>query len=196
MAATKATTLFGLAAVKGWLRVTDAGQDSQIAQIADAVSARMEAATKRIFVRRTLSEVCDGDGSRRLFLKKYPVVSVTTLTVKSTPDQLTPTAYVAGTDFDADLTTGRLQMRNLPFVRGFQNVAVTYVAGWDAQDGPALPADIYQAGLDYVKAVYQEYSTNAIAASSVSLGPTTFLLKPDLPYGIKRVLDQWRGGSL
>lgn len=195
MSATQATTLFGLSAVKSWLKVSDSSQDALITQIADAVSQRVEAVTKRAFVTRSFTETRDGDGKLLLLLRHYPISVWTSFTVKDTPDG-TPNPFVNGTDFDLDVRLGRLLMRVQAITRGFQNVVATYTAGFDAQDGAALPQDVYEAGLDYVKVVYSEFDANAIAANSVALGPSTFVLKPQLPYGIKSVLDQWRGGHL
>lgn len=190
-ASTQATTLFALTTVKSWLRITDNSQDDQIVQMADAVSQRIETVTNRYFVARSLTETYDGNGTRRLFLRKAPIVSLSTLTITDLPGG-TPVTYTNGTDFDIDPRLARVQLRSGAFTRGFQNVVVPYQAGFGAQGDPALPDDVYQAGLDYVKAVYAEWSANAIAATSVSIGGSTFVLKPDIPPGIKAVLNQWK----
>lgn len=191
MSATRVTTLFSLAAVKAYLAITSDEKDAVLVQLADAVSERIESSTGRVFVSRSLTDVLNGDGTQRIALRYMPVQSITSLTIKDSPDS-TPVAYTNGTDFDVDNTTGLIRFRNGCVPRGFQNVTVTYVAGWAEQGGAALPADVYQAGLDYVKVEWNQFDANAIAATSVSLGPSNFLLKPGLPYSIKAVLDDWR----
>jgi hypothetical protein len=193
---TQATTLFSLATVKAYVKVPTSTYDAQIIAIADAVSQRIEAITRRVFVERSLIETHDGDGSRRLRLRKFPVVgAVTSLTVKDTPDG-TPVVLVAGTDFDTDVRLGLIRLRSRCFTQGFQNVVVTYTAGWDVKDGAALPQDVYQAGLDYVKAVWNEWQNDAISATSVSVGPAQLVVKAGLAPGIKSVLDSWRAVRL
>jgi uncharacterized phiE125 gp8 family phage protein len=186
--ATAATTLFGLTVVKNYLGVTDTTNDTLITQIADAVSARIESKTGRIFVTRTVTaEKHDGNGTMQLMLRKFPVGTVSALTVTSTPGG-TAVSYTSGTDFDLDTFAGRIQMRNDPFFAGFQNVSVTYTAGFGAQDNAALPQDVYEAGLEYCKAVYDEKTTGTIAATSVSMGGTSFMLKPGMPWHITEAL--------
>lgn len=194
---TQTTTLFSLDVVKTWLGVTltDTSKDGIIAQIADGVSQRIESACHRPFVTRSFTETYNGDGTTQLLLRHWPVVAVSSFTMKDTQDG-TPVAYVNGTDYDLDRAIGALRLRSIALWRGFQNIAVTYTAGWGAQDAASLPQDVYQAGLDYVKAVYSEWDAGAIAASSVSIGPNAMVIKPGLPYGIKGVLDQWKARRL
>jgi uncharacterized phiE125 gp8 family phage protein len=191
--ATKATTLWALATVKNYLGITDASQDALVTQIADAVSQRIESfCGDRVFVTRAFTdEFYDGDQTRFLRLRRFPVTTFTSLAMKDTPDG-DFIGYVEQTDFDLDYRLGRLRMRNLPLRRGFQNIKVTYTAGFGAQDAVTLPADVLQAGLDYVKLVYDEKTSGAIAATQVNLGPSNLMLKPGIPWGVKAVLDSWR----
>jgi hypothetical protein len=150
------------------------------------VSARIEQQTSRVFVTRSgIVETWSGDGRRTHWLQRRPVVSLDSLVVDT--QTLVPT-----TNYYVDLASGRLDLTGGVFGFGVANCVVSYSAGWGAQDSVALPGDVYQAGLDYVKAVYDERVSGAIAASSVSLGPTAMLIKPGLPYGIKSVIDSWR----
>jgi gp6-like head-tail connector protein len=194
---TKATTLFTIAEVKTWLTVTDASDDARLIQIADAVSERIDAYCRRTFVTRTgVVELHDGNHKNTLFARNFPIIQVGGLTVLQSPSDTTPSTYVSGTDFDTDKRTGRIRLRLNTFTRGFQNVTLTYDHGFDRKDGPALPQDVYQAGLDYCKLVYSELSANAIAATTISAGNSTFVLKPAMPWGIKQVLDGWVRRSL
>lgn len=195
MPATKATTLVTLAQAKAWLQVSDASDDARIVQITDAVSERVESLTDRQFVTRTRDEFQNGDGTRKLFLRRYPVVVMTSLTVKDTPTS-TPTALVEGTDYDLDRRSGLIVLRSRTFTRGFQNVEVNYSTGYGAQGDVALPQDVVQATLDYIKVVYTETTTNGVSATSISVGPNSFVLKPGLPWGIKNALGEWARRTL
>lgn len=195
MAATKATTLCSLPIVRAWLGVADGSDDARIVRVADAISERVESYCNRLFVTRTVTDGYDGTGSPAMFLRDYPVVAMTSLSVKDSP-VASPTPLTEGVDYDVDKRTGRVQLRTRRFPRGFQNVAAVYTAGWGAQDAPELPQDVVQAALDYMKLVWTELTTNAVAATSVSVGPSSFVLKPGIPWGIKQVLESWVRPSL
>jgi hypothetical protein len=78
------------------------------------------------------------------------------------------------------------------FSRGVQNVAVSATAGYDIQDGPALPSEIYLAGLNLAKATYDELASNTIIATTVALGPSTLVVKAaGWPPTVKRDVDLW-----
>lgn len=192
MAATKATTLFSLDAVKSWLGSTSSKDDDILAVIADAVSGRLESVTGRQYVTRTgVVEGYNGVGSRALLVRHFPVIAVASLTLKRSEAD-TPVTLVEGADFDVDKQAGEIRARQgIRFTAGFQNIVLTYSHGFDVQDGPALPADLVQAALSYVKLVYSEKTTNTDAASSVNIGNQNFILKPGIPWGIKSVLDNW-----
>lgn len=189
--ATRATTLFSLDTVKHYLQVSDGSRDTELDNLADAISERIEAHTGRVFVTRTVVDTLNGSGAVRLFLRKMPVVSLSSLTLKDTPDQVTPTPLVSGTDIDLDLKTGIVRRRSGTFTKGFQNVVATYTAGWGAQDASTLPADVVFAGLKWIKAEWDERTSNAVAASSISIGPSSMILKPGLPAGIQATLNTW-----
>ena len=90
--ATQATTLWAIATVKTYLGVKDTSKDIEITQIADAVTQRLEAVTHCVFVTRTLTEIRDGPGSRRLVLFKKPIATTTgfTLSQNSRPTRRRP----------------------------------------------------------------------------------------------------------
>lgn len=193
--ATRATTFWSTATAKAYVGASDTSQDLLITQIADAVSERFENETNRIFVTRALSEIHDGIGHRSLWLRRYPVQSLVSLAaVQRLGD--TPVTYVYQTDYDVNLITGELRMRTQWLPRGWQNVTVTYTAGFGAQDAATLPADLYQAGLDWIKALYSKKTTGAVAATSLTLGNSTMIVREDMPKPMKDLLARWRAPQL
>lgn len=193
---TRATTLFSLDVVRNYVGANDATLDDLIVRIADAVSERIEMQTNRVFVTRTIVETLNGDGSRRLVLRFCPIVAVASLTMKYTADQATPDALVEGTDYDIDKRIGKIMLRTLTFPEVFQGVVCTYSTGFGAKDAATLPADLYEAALEYVKYLYSIKTANAVAATSVSLGNSTFMLTQDLPADLKRAINYWRVPSI
>ena len=192
--AVKTTTLFSLAKLKGWLQVEKADRDADLEAIADWATDIFERETRVLFVKRTVSEVYDGLGSNRLLLNHYPIQSVTTLTVKETQEGTAKT--ITSADYDLNLEEGVIRLRSTAdpptFPKLFQNVTVAYPAGYGGQDGTTLPGDIFAGALDLAKLKWDELQSGAISASSISIGPGSLLIKPDLPIHIRRTLDAWR----
>lgn len=196
--ATRSTTLFSISAVLTYLQsatmvgggVVDTRDSPRIVQIADAVSARIESQTKRVFVTRAFTETRNGTGTRSLRLHQFPVTALTSLAVTDVPGGTT-TTLALGTDFDLNPVMGELRLRQGVFTRGFQNIAIAYSAGFDAQDGPLIPPDLYQAGLDYVKYILDRVASGAVLASSIRVGPSDVVVLPGIPKDIQAVIDSW-----
>ena len=201
--ATRTTTLWSLAVVRDWLAGTGSigttDLDTEIERIADSASEFIEVETGWKFVSRELDETYNGDGSRLLRLRNGPLPSTGTITLLTilrdeddvSPDTIASTAY----HVDTELRILRLKTHKDavdPFTRGFQNVNVKYNVGFGAQDAATLPADIVRAGLDLCKYMWTEYTSGAIAASQISIGPGNVFLKPDLPLSVKQVINRWR----
>jgi hypothetical protein len=185
--ATAATTLVSLDALLAWMQAEDATtvQVTRLVQCVDAASALIESKTGLIFVTRAITETKDGNGRADLWLRRRPLVSVTSVTVND--------AALDASQFVVDAEFGRLRRKAGAWPSGLANVTVVYQAGYGAQDAATLPQDVVGACLDLTKAVYDELTTGAIALSSVSLGPGSLVLKQNLwPNAVKRVLDVWR----
>jgi len=179
---TKATTLWSLATIKGYLGIAadETAKDQVLSLIGDGVSELLERELQRLFVTRTLVEVHNGHGGHLLYLRQYPVVSLTSITVLRSPGDVAP-EVMDPTDYMLNAQVGLVHAFNDRFTRGVGNVTVTYSAGHGVQDAATLPSDAVQIGLDLVKLVFDERDTGVIAASTVSVGSANVVLKPDWP---------------
>jgi len=106
---------------------------SLLAVLITAASRAIVAWCGREFVSQTFSETYDGDGTRRLHLRQFPVTSLTSVTITDTDG----TEYdIATTAFRVDGVAGIIEFKPDAaddftwFPEGFQNVAVVYVAGY------------------------------------------------------------------
>lgn len=189
--ATRATTLFSQSVVKAHLEVSVSTHDAILDRIADAVSELVEQETNTLYVQRARSEVHDGDGTSRLHLEYFPIGStLTSLTITRSPGD-TPES-IAATEYTLDTKRGIVGLHTDAFTKGFQNVAVTYTPGYGSQDGSDLPAEIVGVALDILKLVWSEWTSGAMAASSINVGPGSLVIKPDWPKHIRAVLDSHR----
>lgn len=136
-----------LAAVKLSLGITDTTQDSLLESLINAASSAIVAYVDRDIKRTTYtSQRYAVNGHQYLYLKQYPVQSVTSVTLGGAAQTVT-------VDYFIDSEQGRLYRPNgwvgLCYARGTfpdafagaRDIIVTYVAGW------YLPADLgYVAG--------------------------------------------------
>jgi hypothetical protein len=160
--------------------------DGRLLQAADGASAEIERQTGCVFVSRSCSEARHGNGRDTVLLKFRPIVSVSSVTIGG--------AAVLSTEYVIDADLGSLTLINgRVWTEGRKNVVLAYVAGWGAQDADTLPADVYRAGLDLAKAIYDELAAGVIAVTTVNVGASSMVLKTaDFPPSVKRVIDTWR----
>lgn len=160
--------------------------DGRYALMADAATADLEQAIDVPFVQRTITETFSGDGKCAHALNSGPVQSISSFTINGSA--VDPLSYVLDTD------SGIITFTSGSFDYGVKNVVISYVAGYDVQDGAKLPADIVAAALNLGKAIHDLAVSNAIAASSVSLGPSTMVIVPSKrPALVQGVIDNWAG---
>jgi len=161
--------------------------DGRYATLADAASAEFETETNVPLVQRTIVERFSGTGKRQVALAQPPIAAIASVVIDGVTAD--PTGYVV------DPVTGVLSFTNgLTFASGIKNCVVTYTGGYDVQDGPALPADAVRAVLDLGKAMHDELVSNAIAATTVSLGPSSMVIKAaKRPPSVQRVFDAYKG---
>jgi hypothetical protein len=204
--ATKATTLFSLETFKTWLKTqgVDTSDDMRLVVAADGATAEIERLTGVYFVKRSVSETFSGDGKIGHALKYAPVISIDAFTIDGVTVVGTPYIVAsppASSDYYVDGETGIITFTgatteypfsNGGFGCGIKNIVIGYTAGFDQQDGANLPGDVYRAGLDLAKAIYDELAANAIAATTVSLGPSSMVIKAATrPPSVQRVIDSW-----
>jgi hypothetical protein len=160
--------------------------DGRYASFVDAATAELENQIDVPFVTRTIVETFSGDAKCEHALANNPVASISSFTMNGSA---ATGAYVLNSDTGViTFTDGTV------FAWGIKNIVVTYTAGYDVQDGAALPSDIVRACLDLAKAMHDELVSNAIAATSVSLGPASMVIKPaKMPPSVQRVFDAWAG---
>ena len=186
--ATRTTSLCSLAALKAWLAqggLSSALDDARLVPACDAASEELERQTGCVFVTRTVTETRNGDNRSVLKLRARPPVAVTSLTIGG--------SVVPASSYSLDPDLGLLWLTTGAFPAGFGNVVVVYTAGYGAQDAATLPADVVRACLDLSKAIYDELTTGAIAATSVTAGNQTFVLKAGpWPPSVERVIQSWK----
>lgn len=123
------------------------------------------------------TEILDGNGLDRIWLRHTPITAITSVTMED--DDGTSHSLTVATDVVYDAATGRLLIGpdNVSdydvFPKGLRNVTVVYTAGHNAAgyDGGNAPDDIQEAVILKALCLYAESSTYQNAAfRSESLG--------------------------
>lgn len=142
MAASDLTTL---ANVKAWLGVGNGTQDAVLSRLISAASAQIRTITNRYnFYTTTITEVRDGTDTRDLVLMNWPVLSVSSVIINNAVVEKgsysgeynlqTAGWFLQPYDGFAPGVPQKVSLLNWSFLRGKQNIRVTYVYGYQSQD--------------------------------------------------------------
>ena len=126
MVEVNAGTIVTLAEMRSFINIPTAqtGKDSLLVDLLNAYNGKIENYLGVTLINSTYTEYYDGNGTSSLFLKHYPIVSVTSLTLDSTALVLNTDYYIRDDSYiklDGDVFTSDLN-----------NVLIVYVAGWGA----------------------------------------------------------------
>ena len=141
-------SLVTLAAVKQWLNITDTNSDAVLTSLIAATSRRVISELSRgpTLAFRTVNEVRGGTGTAFMMLKYWPVLAVTALTINGTIyNPQTDIPFGSGYSWEAwegGDTQGRqrLYCQSVCFDRYFNNINITYTAGYQTADGAVAVA--------------------------------------------------------
>lgn len=130
-----------LAAVKLELGISGSGSDAELGQRIAQASAAIESYCGRVFARETVQEVFRGVAADQLMLARFPVASITSVTVGDV------VLDVADYELDADAGLLWPLSGDVRSVWCASKITVLYVAGYILPDtaSPTLPADIQRA---------------------------------------------------
>ena len=184
MAEVQASTLVTLAQMRAYLNMPTAqtGKDDLLIDLLDSYNAEMQLYLGVSMINATYTESYDGNGTRCLFLKHYPIVSVTSLT-------LDDTALVENTDFYVYGTEGYIKLDSDIFTQDLKNVAIVYVAGHGATR--ALVSAVLKNTLKtwvgrVFKAEVVDFNTRFDESSLANIKSSM------MPWDIKQKLDYFR----
>jgi hypothetical protein len=181
MAAGDLTTL---ANVKGWFSppLTSTSDDTLLTRLVTAASQFIQTRLNRAIAAQSYVETRDGDGGAKLVLANAPVTAVASVAVDGIPipvaaDSMTP-GYVFGDTV--------LYLQGYVFCRGFQNVTVSYSAGY-----AATPPEIEQACIELVALRYKERDRIGQVSKNLA-GEVVAFTQKDMPADVQTLLSQYR----
>ena len=139
--------------VKAALHITVTDDDTLLESLINRISAAVESYCRRKFKARDYTEKYDGDGTTVLYLKQYPVNSVTTLKISG--------SVVDSANYVIYDEVGKIVLRYTYFPEGLQNIEVTYNAGY--QDGSNELKTLEQIVINEIQAHYLAGQTDIVS---------------------------------
>lgn len=138
MAIDLTVALISLADAKAFLKITAASDDGIIGDLVNECSSWVAGFIGRPLIQATYTEYYDGLGTSELMLRRFPVVSITSINRDDGRQFLSGTAIDVGANIMVDLASGivRLWNNETAFYRGHGNIKVVYVAGWTLAQVP------------------------------------------------------------
>ncbi len=173
-----------LAEMRAFLNITesgDTGQDAIIENLLDDLTVAIEDYLGVAIVNKAYTDVYDGDGSETLLVKRYPIVTVTSLTVDSTVQD--------ATDYHLYIEQGRIVADGFCFTGDYRNVTLVYTAGFGAAR-TNVPRSIKLALKLWVSMVFKKHV--AIINQRFAEGVTVNFTGEDMPDEVAKKLAPYR----
>lgn len=158
-------------------------QDAILTVVANSVSEGLERATSRVFLQRSaIPETVNGNGRRSLFLKFFPIITLTSIAI----DGVTVTA----SDYAVDAQMGQVTLKGgAVWPSGVGNIVATYDAGYAAE---AIPGDVIGTALDIARYLYSRHGVDGVLASSINIGPSGISIQQGLPRDLRDAIAHLR----
>jgi uncharacterized phiE125 gp8 family phage protein len=183
-----ANDLVSIADVKAYLGGDlQSNDDAVLSRLISAASAFFVTACARPILQQTYSELYDGKGNGRLYLRNTPVVSVTSLSI----DSITVPQATAPGQSGWRLNNNIVLLFGHWFNRALANVAVTYVAGYAAP-----PADVAEAVMELVGLRYRGRDRLGKVSESMGGMATTAYAQKDVSPFVASVIARYARATL
>ena len=182
-----------LANVKGWLSppLTTTADDALLTRLITAASRFIETWLDRQIASQAYSERRDGIGGVKLAFANVPVTAVSSLAIDGIAIPPAPDPNTPGYVFSATLLylQGAIAggTKNIyRFSPGFQNVAVSYTAGY-----ATTPPEIEQACIELIVLRYKERDRIGQVSKNLA-GEVVAFTQKDMPADVQTILNQYR----
>ena len=171
-----------VADVQQWLGITSPAQDAALLQrLVSAASAMIQSYIGYNVALTTYTETRSGSGKNSLFLKNRPVTAISSLSVAGIAQTPSLAYGQPGYAFDVE----SVFLTGSAFGCGFQNVTITYTAGY-----ATTPLDIAQACIELVALRYKLRDKTGFVSEG-ALGQTTSYSQKDMPASVITALKPY-----
>ena len=181
------------------LETGDTDDDQMLYSIIKGVSAAFDTYCNRTFILNSsaATEYYSG-GRQKLYLPRYPILSITSVTESVDWDWDNETALTADDDYHAMTDRGALHRVGTLWLSGAETVRVVYTGGYVAAGGTAgtgetaLPDDIQEAALLQSMFTYKRRDDLGLAGVSAMGGSISKFSAIELLPEVKAILNKYR----
>lgn len=181
------------AAAKVYLKIGNTNDDTVIAALVSRYSAVVSTYCDRRFAATTYTnERYDGTGTENLYLRAFPVTTMTSIYLDSARDFAAGSLLVADDDYYVVPEDGHGLVVRLNGVwdKGVAVIKATYVAGYATIPGPVIEAT--HRLIARAKA-WSDMGTHAVSAQSIQAGGgSVSFVEHDIPKDVKKLLEPYR----
>lgn len=188
-----------LADLKLWLGITDSLNDVMLQRVITNLSQRILSKLGRPDGIKSASytESYDGTGTSQLSLRHYPIISVASLLINTAPISASPDGVQTGFVFDAyalSLIGSAQPLQASPgyygppgtFIRGRNNITVTYTAGY-----AAVPLDLTEACIQWAAYNFRGRNWIGITSKHMGTGETDSFSQKPMPDFVTEALQPY-----
>ena len=172
-----------IANAKSWLSITTSTDDALLTRLISACSDYIQTWLNRDIASQPYVSKRNGPGGSRMMFKNYPVSAVTYLKIDGV---VIPTSVNGSPGYVFDDYSLMLVGEVYTFTRGFQNVELSYTAGF-----ATTPNEIEQACIELVAMRYKERDRIGQVSKSIG-GETVTFSQKDFSDSIETTLSNYK----
>lgn len=189
--------LTSLAVAKSHLNISsgDTSQDARLELLINAAAQRMESMTDRALKSRSHVELRSGRRSNIITLRQWPITLVTQINVDSSSKFQSDTV-IDPSDYAICDDENSVGLLNDYFATGYNNVRVSYVAGYNSMDHIGQLADLEVVNLWLVEWFYRHRERGDMGRTSKSKGDEAVGILAEMPPMIKEALLEYKRTDL
>jgi uncharacterized phiE125 gp8 family phage protein len=177
-----AITLASLNDLKDYLSIKTTADDGILLRILLAASAWFESKVGRTLASSVYTEAQDGNGTRTIIPRHYPVTSVASVVIDGQTVPPSTSVDVSGWVHSGDV----IKLRGFVAYSGTANVEVVYTAGY-----PVIPADITQAVIEVAADRYRSRTRVGEVSKSMG-GESVSFVTFTIPASVQSVIESYR----
>ena len=187
--ALNANALTTLVTAKSWLKIPNATvtDDTLVELLINAASQTIEAECNRKLVAQSVVEFRHGKSSNIMMLREWPINSVTEVKFDLQSAFTSPETLVSPGDYTIGDDKMSLIFHSRQIPRGYNNVKITYNAGY-----ATTPSDLEMACLWVVSWMYQIRKSDDIGRSAKGKGDESTAFGQDAPDYVKTTIMRYK----
>lgn len=161
--------------------------DAKLTLFLNAASAWVETYCERKFESQSYVELINGNRTNFFITDQWPIISVSELRISSNRDWASPTSLIPATDYS--ISSDGIGITYYPgyLPQGYDNVRLSYVAGY-----ATIPSDLQLATIWAAEWFYLHNNRGDMGRTTASKTGESVGVLSEVPQMIKQIIDPYR----